>query len=85
MIIKKKETDYDGLNDYKKEKKAKAKIRNDKAFDKYFKDKNTTLIKDVNNIKEFTYNNETYYFASVSGLIRMKGTVVWQKFKEFNL
>ena len=81
----KKDGDYDGMNEHKQQQKIKARIRNNKAFVKYFYDKDIDVIKEVNEIREFTYNSEIYYFAITTGTIRLKGTKSWQKFKEFNI
>ena len=70
-ITKKEENDFYGWNEINKLKKEKSRNKNTEKFNQLFI--NISIIKEFNNITEFKYKDNIYYFYQVTGIIRRKG------------
>ena len=79
----KKDGDYDGMNEHKKQQKIKAGAKNDKIFEEFFFDKDIEVLTEINKIRKFIYREKIYYFAITSGTIRRQGDDLWRSFKDF--
>jgi hypothetical protein len=70
---------FEGINQDRKLKKEKRRIKNRSIFDKYeFK-----IIKEVNNIVTFMHDNSVFFFTEATATVREQGSKIKIPLKNF--
>lgn len=76
---------FEAFNAYKREKNEKSRNKFRKSFDKVAKENNFIVLKEYNNIVNFTYNKKEYFFIEKTNKCRQQGNTLWFNFNNMIL
>lgn len=76
---------WDEVNHQRKLKNEKHRTKNRKLFDKVARENNFIILKEYNNIINFTFDKKEYFFVEKTKKCRQQGKTVWFNFDNMNL
>lgn len=76
--------EFEGWNDFKRERNNKKRDRGKDMFNKRAEKLNLKIIKTHNNIINFTYEDREYFFTEKTRKVRKKGSTIKYRFSDYN-